>query len=194
MMKKKRLSREEALEEYLVYRRRVRELLDLAQIARDIKRNRYKPEDLLGRGPDRFSQTVGQVLVGLFASLIDRDAAALNIFDVWLVLFPAKKDIIIKIREEVRPHVELIWDYRSKIAFHANRNVYQYVNTYRKFAESHDEITAAMQKVMRLAAELMRDEKNALPNLRADVDPILSAKFPRLASEQIEGLKDYFLA
>jgi len=90
-MRKRKLSREKALEEYLIYRRRVRELLDMAQIARDIKMRKYEPRDLLGRGPERFSETVGDALIGLFASLIDTHPATLNVFDVWLALFLEKR-------------------------------------------------------------------------------------------------------
>jgi hypothetical protein len=63
-MRKRNLTREQALEEYVIYRKRVRELLDMAQIARDIKHRNYKPRDLSGRGPKRFSHAVGNVIMG----------------------------------------------------------------------------------------------------------------------------------
>jgi hypothetical protein len=192
-MRKRDLSRSEALEEYLIYRKRLRELLDLVQIVSDIKGRKYEPRDLLGRGPERFSETVGSVVVAWFASLMDTRKSTLNIFDVWLALFPAKKDKIAKTWARVEPHVRLIREYRNKIVFHANGNVGQYTKTIDKFQEGRDGIVTAMQAVSSLAAELMRDEPTVFPDLRADVDPILKRSRTDLNDEQIEGLKDYFL-
>jgi hypothetical protein len=192
-MRKRNLSRSEALEEYLIYRKRVSELLDLGHIASDIKGHKYKPRDFLGRGPERFSETVGSVLVGWFASLMDTRKSTLNIFDVWLALFPAKKDKIAETWARVEPHVRLIREYRNNIVFHANANIGQYTKTIDKFQEGRDGIVTAMQAVSSLAAELRRDEPTVLPDLRADIDPILKRSRPDLSDEQIERLKDYFL-
>jgi hypothetical protein len=187
------LSREEALEEYLIYRKRVRELLDMAQIARDIKSRRYEPRDLSGRGPERFSDTVRDVITGLFSSLCDTNPAALNVFDVWLVLFPEKKGKIVETRMRVEPQLELIKKYRDVVVCHANKNVRRYVQTRVSFAESHNELVGAMQAVAGLIAELIRDEATALPNLRTEVDPIVRKFLANRDARQIEKIKDYFL-
>lgn len=192
-MRHRNLSREEAIEEYLVYRKRVRELLDMARIATDIKEHKYEPRDLLGRGPDRFADAVGSTIVGLFASLLDPQKHALNAFDVWLVLFPKKKDKINETWDNVKAHVQLIRDYRNDIACHAQKGLRRYVDTVVKFQEARSEIALAMQAVSGLAAELLRDEATVLPSLRAEVDPILRKSFANLTSQQIEELKDYFL-
>jgi len=192
-MRERNLSRSEALEEYLVYRRRLRELLDIVQIARDIKKRKYKPRDFLGRGPKRFSETVGDVIIGLFASLMDPQNHALNVFDVWHILFPERKDKITQTWRRVKPHVQLVRRYRNDVVCHANKNVHRYIETRLRFNESLAEIHDAMQAVIGLAAELRRDEPAVLPNFREEVDPILRNMFPGLRDEQIEGLKVYFL-
>jgi hypothetical protein len=124
---------------------------------------------------------------------MDTRKSTLNIFDVWLALFPAKKDKIAETWARVEPHVRLIREYRNNIAFHANQNVGQYTKTIDKFQEGRDGIVTAMQAVSSLAAELRRDEPTVFPDLRADIDPILKRSRPDLSDEQIEGLKDYFL-
>ncbi len=192
-MRERNLSRPEALEEYLVYRRRLRELLDIVQIARDIKTRKYKPRDFLGRGPKRFSDTVADAIIGLFASLMDPQDHALNVFDVWLFLFPERRDRITNTWRRVKPHVQLVRRYRNDVVCHANKNVHRYIETRLRLNENLAQIHDAMQAVIGLAAELRRDEPVVLPNLREEVDPILGRMFPELGKEQITGLKDYFL-
>jgi hypothetical protein len=193
-MRNRNLSRVEAMEEYLIYRKRERELVDICQIATDIKKRKYEPRDLSGRGPERFSEIIGNVLVGWFASLMDTGSgSALDVFDVWYALFPAKKGKIEEIWEGVKPHVDRIRKYRNKVVFHANKNVTEYTKTIDEFQEGREGIVKAMQAVIGLGAELMRDEPTVLPDLRAEIDPILKKLRPDLSDKQIEGLKDYFL-
>jgi hypothetical protein len=192
-MRNRNLTREEALEEYIIYRKRVRELLDMAQIARDIRDRKYEPQDFSGRGPDRFSVTVGDVMMGLFSSLCDINPAALNVFDVWLALFPEKKHKINETWKKVEPNIQLIRDYRNNVVAHANKNLRRFVETRSKFNEKLAEVHATMQAVIDLGAELSGDEQTILRNLRAEIAPILKKSRPDLSNQQIEGLKDYFL-
>ncbi|MGH9351519.1 MAG: hypothetical protein ACRD18_08095 [Terriglobia bacterium] len=192
-MPTRNLTREQALEEYLIYRIRLRELLDMGQVLRDIKECRYAPHRR-ARGSEEFSDTVGHALMGLFASLLDPQSHALDAFDVWLVLFPRKKGKINKTWKEVKPHVQLIRDYRNDIACHANKSLRRYGQTLVKFQDGRSGIVKAMQAVIDLAAELRRDEPTAIPKLRSEIEPILKKCCPTLSAQQIEGLKDYFLA
>ena len=192
-MRNRKLTREQALEEYLVYRKRMREFLDMAQITKDIKDGRYRPRDLMGRGPERFALTAGNALMGLFASLMDSHQLALNVFDVWLVLFPQRKDQITETWNKVKTHVQLIRDYRNDVVAHANKNLQRYVKTQQRYGHQQQEIGKAMQRVLALAADLLEDEATALSNLRAEVDPVLRRSFPEIGGEELEQLKDYFL-
>jgi hypothetical protein len=200
-MRKRNLTREQALEEYVVYRKRVRELLDMAQVARDIKRRSYEPRDFLGRGPGRFSNAVGNAIMGLFASLLDHHKAALNVFDVWLALFPGKRGKINQTWQAVEPHVQSIRNYRNDIVCHANKSLRRQAETYLTYHKQLDEVVKAMQRVSQLAAELMRDEATALPNLRVETEPILNRALAPLANQlgpeaapaAVRQLKRYFL-
>jgi hypothetical protein len=199
-MRHRNLSREDALEEYVIYRRRVRELLDLAQISRDIRDRNYEPRDFLGRGPERFSHALGNAIMGLFASLLDRQNHALNVFDVWLVLFPAREDKINQTWEVVRPHVQLIRNYRNDIACHANKSLRRQGETYLNHHKHLDEVVGVMQNVSQLAAQLMRDEATVFPNLRVETEPIMNRALAPLVrdfgpDEQpvvLKELKNYF--
>jgi hypothetical protein len=199
-MRHRNLSRDEALEEYLIYRKRVRELLDMRQISRDITGGKYKPRDFLGRGPERFSHAVGNAIMALFASLLDPQNHALNVFDVWLALFPARRDKINHTWGLVKPHIQLIRNYRNDIASHANKSIRRQAETYLNHHKYLDEVVRAMQNVSQLAADLMRDEPTALPNLRAETEPIIERALAPLVGnlgpspqpEVLEALKTYF--
>lgn len=194
VMRNRNLSREEALEEYLVYRKRIGEFLDMVQIAKDIKNGTYQPRDLLGRGPARYSMVVRNVLVGLFASLFDPQKSAMNVFDVWLVLFPEKKSNIVTAWEHVKPHIQLIRDYRNDVVCHANKRPRRYIKTSIKFEEGIDGVHVVMQVVAKLAAELLKDETTSMPPLHEEIRPILKRLWPDLTGERTLQLENYFLS
>jgi uncharacterized protein YaaR (DUF327 family) len=193
-MRQRKLTRDKAIEEYLIYRRRIREFLDMAQMRKDIEEHKYEPRDLLGRGPGRFAELVSDCLMGLFASLMDRQADALNVFDVWVVLFSKKRDKIEGTWKKIEPHVELIREYRNNVVAHASKNLRRHVETRSRFDQRRHGIIKGMHQFLPLAAELMRDEATALPDLRAEADPILRKLFPNQRDRWIQQLADYCLA
>jgi hypothetical protein len=189
-MRQRRLSREEALQEYLIYQIQVYKYFHMFQITMDIVDGRYKPQSSCGHN---FRDTVRDSCTGLFASLMDAQNSALNIFDVWLALFHDKEKKIIETWRKIEPHVELVRRYRNDIVCHANKDLRRYIETLREFSRKKQEIIKAMQEFLDLAAELIRSQPTALPNFRADLDPILRKTSPELGPEQVERLKDYFI-
>lgn len=128
----------------------------MVQIATDILDGRYKPKNPLGHGPDEFVRSVGNAFIGLFASLMDRHAEALNVFDVWVALFPEREKRIIETWETMEPHVELVRKYRNDVACHVNKDPRTYLSTRQEFHERRGEVVGAVIAFSKLAAELMR--------------------------------------
>jgi hypothetical protein len=200
-MRNRKLTHEEAIEEYVIYRLRTCEFLRIFQIALDIIDDTYKPRDPLGHGAGEFIGNLRAVSAGLFASLIDKHTDALNVFDVWLALFPGKKDRIDETWRKIEPQIDLIRDHRNHIAFHANKDPGVYFETYYRFKEKSAEITTAMQEFWKLAVELMNDEGNTLPDLRKEIEPVLKkieaaiyvVNKKTLSETEREELKDYFI-
>jgi len=128
-MRDRRLTRAEAIEEYLVYQIRLYEYLHTFKIVLDIKDAKYKPETPLGHGSDEFLGTLRSLSYGLFASLMDPQNMALDVFDVWVVLYPEKEKRIIDTWKKIEPHIQLIRDFRNDVAFHANKNLRRYFET-----------------------------------------------------------------
>ncbi len=192
-MRDRRLTRAEALEEYLVYQIRLYEYLHCFQIARDIKDGKYKPESSFGHGPAEFLDTLRTTSYGLFASLMDKHNKALNVFHAWVVLYPKSETRIVEVWKKIEPHVELIRKFRNDVAFHANKNLRRYLKTRGSFYEKRVEIIAAMQEFWGQAAELIKEQDKVLPNFRAEIEPFLKKALPEANSGEIEKLKDYFI-
>jgi hypothetical protein len=188
-----KLTRAEAVEEYLVYQIKLFEYLHCFQVALDIIDEKYKPESPLGHGSDEFRITFFILSVGLFASLIDPQNMAVNVFDAWLVLYPGKKERILDAWKKIRPHMRLIRDFRSEVAFHANKNLRRYLKIRGSLQAKSVEVIPAMREFWDLAAELMKEQHKAFPDLGKEIDPILKKAVPSASHEQIERLKSVFI-
>lgn len=192
-MRDRKLTRDEALEEYLIYLIRLYEYLRTFKIVLDIQDGKYKPEVLLGHSPDEFQGTLRSLSYGLFASLMDAQKMALDVFDVWVVLYPKDEERIVATWKKIEPYNQLIRDFRNDVAFHANKNLRRYFETRRLFREKREEVIAAMREFWSLAAELIQKQDQALPNFRDQIGPVLKRAFPGANDTDIETLKDYFI-
>jgi hypothetical protein len=176
-----------------VYQIRLYEYVHTFKLVLDIKDGKYRPESLLGHGPVEFANTFRNLSFGLFASLMDPQNMALDVFDVWVVLYLEKEARIVDVWKKIEPHIQLIRDFRNDVAFHANKNLRRYLKTRRSFYENRAQIMAAMQEFWGLAAELIKEQDKALPDFRNEIDPFLKKALPEANSEEIEKLKDYFI-
>jgi hypothetical protein len=131
------------------------------------------------------------MVLGIFASLIDKQTDSLNIFDVWATLFPNEKPRIDETWARIEPHISLIRDYRNKVSFHATKDLGDYIKAHETYARNEQEIGTAMEEFGKLALDLIRDEQKALPKLRDEIGPVLrNAGVP---DEDLEKAKDYFI-
>jgi hypothetical protein len=192
-MRDRKLTRAEALEEYLVYQIRLFEYLNCFQAALDIKDGKYKPQPSLGQELTQVVATFRNLSFGLFASLMDPQNMALDVFDVWVVLYPEKEAKIVDIWKKVEPYIQIIRDFRNDVAFHANKNLRRYLQTRGSFFEKRAEITGAMQEFWSLAAELIKEQHKVLPNFDNEIEPILKKAVPDASQEQLGALKSIFI-
>jgi hypothetical protein len=193
MRERQGLTRDQALEEYLVYQIGLFEYLQLFQIASEIVDGKYQPENTLGHGPEQFVRTLFNLSIGLFASLMDKDNRAINVFDVWVVLYPEKKQRIVEVWKKIEPHMYLIRRFRNDVAFHATKDLVRYLETRELFQAKKAEVLPAMQEFFDLAAELMKEQQKALPKFPDEIDPILKKARPSASLKEIAGLKSFFI-
>lgn len=192
-MRDRILTRKEAVEEYLSYQIRLYDYLHTVQIILDLKDGVYKPHEILGHGPEYFSETVRNVSYGFFANLMDSQNHALNIFDVWRVLFPDQEKDIVATWERIKPYDQLIKDYRNNVCFHINKDLKTYFAVRRCFRENRPQIMEAMQCFWDLAARLIRLQAVALPDFRSEIHAVLKAAVPDFDEGQLERAKDFFI-
>src|SRR5438128_2633149 len=98
---------------YLVYRQRIKEFLHLFLLWDAMRSGGTPPQNVLGHRAEEFANTLRTATIGWLASLVDEHAAALNVFDLWLKIFPERSVDIIRVRDEIRPHLKLLTDFRS---------------------------------------------------------------------------------
>jgi len=189
-MRERKLTRDEALGEYLVYQIKLYEFLHMFQINLDLMKHKYAPENSLGHKTEDFFATTRVALYGLFASLMDPQPHALNVFDVWVALYPEEEARIRETWRAIEPHVQLMRDYRNDISFHANKDLRRYFRTRSAFQGNADVLVPAMQQFWDLAAYLIRNQSKALPDFAREIEPILRKV---IAEEDIEQAKGYFI-
>ena len=188
-MSGKALSREQAIEQYALYKFRLYDYLRTFQVLIVIKDGRYVPKDEMGHGKEYYISTLRDSLTGLLVSMFDKDRRALNVFDVWEKLFPEKTDQIDLVRRQIGEVEQVLRDYRNKVSFHVEADIREYLRTRGEFQERSKEIVAAMQAFGDLAKETLLAESTTLSEYRAELDTILRKEFPNAG--KIEELLDY---
>ena len=191
-MRNRKLSRREALQEYLVYQIRIYEYLHTFQVGLEIFEKKYRPENPLGHGGNEFFGTFRTQSFGMFASLMDPTQHALNVFDVWVNLYPDETERIRALWEKIRPNIHILRAFRNDVAAHVNKNLGRYFSSRERMFECK-ELIAAMQEFWQLSADLIKKQAKAMPNFREEIDPILRKALHKGADDDIEELKDYFI-
>ncbi|MGO9273384.1 MAG: hypothetical protein ACLQOO_24625 [Terriglobia bacterium] len=191
-MRQRKLTPDEAFEEYLVYQIRLFEYMEMFQVELDICEGSYKPK-VLGHGQAEFSTTVRTYLTGIFASMVDVPKGSLNVFDVWLALYPEdRKDEILRVWKAIESTVDAIREYRNKVAFHASKSLKEYLKVRGSFFANRKDVIKAMQEFLRLAETLMRAQGTIL-GFETRLDRALKTNFPDENAEKLQQLKQYFI-
>ncbi len=191
-MRNRKLTQDEAFEEYLVYQIRIFEYMEMFQIELDICEGKYEPK-VLGHGRAEFASTVRIYLTGIFASMVDVPKESLNVFDVWLALYPEdRKAEIVKVWKDIESTMDAIREYRNKVAFHATKSLKEYLTVRGGFSANRGEVIKAMQQFFDLAATLIRAQ-GTMPDFETRLDRVLKKSFPGQSPEKLQQLRQYFI-
>jgi len=185
----KAISREQAIEQYALYKFRLYDYLRTFQVLIDIMDGCYVPKDEMGHGKEYYISTLKDSLTGLLVSMFDKDRRALNVFDVWAKLFPEKSIRIESVWKQIEQVEQILRDYRNKVSFHIEADLEQYLKTRGEFQTRKGEILVAMQAFNDLAKEVLLAEPTTLSEYRAELGTILRKEFPNAG--KIEELLDY---
>jgi len=162
------------LQLYRVYRLRLFQFLHLFLLYHKMKQDGDVPENAMGHGKSEFASTLQVATLGWLASLVDQNSSALNAFDLWLTLFPARHSEIEAVRAAIQPHLETLKMFRDNVAFHANKSFERQIQKYDLVCSP--EVSDATDKFFGLCIKLIREE-DSIPALKEE-----KAKYSNAAS------------
>ena len=142
---------------YLIYRQRIDEFLHLFLLWEAMLAGGSAPKNVMDHGPDHFANTLRTATIGWLASLVDENKSALNVFDLWLKIFPERRARILEVRSEIRPHLKLLIYFRNNTAFHANKSLARHLNV-RQAIIRNPALTAATQSFLNLCIDLLKND------------------------------------
>ena len=151
------------LQLYRVYRVRLYQFLHLFLLYLQVKQDGVVPENVMGHGKSEFATTLQVATLGWLASLVDQHPGALNVFDLWLRLFPARRSEIEAVRAAIQPHLETLKKFRDEAAFHANKSFERQSQAYDLVCSP--EVSNATVKFLDLCITMIREE-DSIPALK----------------------------
>ena len=159
------MSREEAIERYVVLRLRTEDIKRLSFLVENLFAGRIQlPSDAPFTSAD-LKDTVRTAFFGWLATLTDKDKRAVYAFDPLLTLFPEKQAQIIKVQVECEACHGVLQQFRTNVAFHSRADITAHIRARRALTEENTflDLESARQDFQRLMTELISEELNAVP-------------------------------
>lgn len=164
---KRRLTRQEAVEQFVILRLRTEEINRLDYLLRALKHRRISvPADSPFSAGD-LADTVRTALFGWVASLTDKQNKAVYAFDPLFMLFPHKRPEIIKVQIELEACHAPLHEFRSNVAFHARSHIAAHFKA-RKGLRDEDtflDLVSAIHDFRDLMARIVAEEARLIPEL-----------------------------
>jgi len=110
-------------------------------------------------------ETVRTAALAWFSTVADK--SGLNIFDLWLRMFPRYQRRITIFRRAIQSQLDKIRSFRNNTAFHANPTFAEFFAPRVVVMDDREEIAAALKKFLKLAVFLLRREHWADPDLQS---------------------------
>ena len=184
-MNNRKLSRKDALEQLIICRQRLAEALHLFTLWDDLRKGKITPALNPIETPEDYLETLRTAYLCWLASLFDKTKQAINIFDVWVALFPAERGEITRIWQENKAAFELLRDFRNNTGFHGNVALAEHLRT-RKLVLGSKPIEKAGHDFFGLAIRMLRIER-ASP----DFQNAVKAKFAELGIDPAGFLRRF---
>lgn len=166
---KTRLSREEAIERYILVRLRAPEIKRLAFLVEELSgphgRVEVAQDAFFSRADLR--DAVRTAFFGWFATLTDTDSRAVYAFDPLWVLFPGHGNQILKVQVECEACYEVLQQFRNAVAFHNSAELSAHFKARQALMEEGNwmNLEFARKDFLRLMEGLMAEELKLIPEL-----------------------------
>ncbi len=181
---KKQLSREEAVERYILLRIRAIEISRLGFLLEALHDGRIEiPGDAPFTRAD-LKDTVRTAFYGWFATLTDKDERVVYAFDPLYALFPNKQNQICKVQVECEVCHSVLQQFRNNVAFHSRAEFAAHVRARRGLMtdDASLELTFARKDFQRLMTDLISEELSAIPELPQALTELGISHHPAFAS------------
>lgn len=184
-MNNRKLSREDALEQLIICRQRLAEALHLFTLWDDLRKKIITPSLNAIETREDYLETLRTAYLCWLASLFDKTRQAINIFDVWIALFPAEQAEVTRIWQENKAAFELLRDFRNNTGFHGNITLGEHLRT-RKQVLGSKPIEKAAHDFFGLTTRMLRIE-HASP----DFQDAVRVKFAELGIDPAGFLRRF---
>lgn len=195
-MRKRKLAYEDVVGESIVYAIRIRQFRDLVAAWTP-----YKDADQEDEQRRDIAGTLKMATFVWFTSLMDTQGSAVNVFDVWVTLFPALENEIISVWQRIEPGVRDIKRIRDKTGAHGTKSLTEYIRVRRTPLDTTKAMTVTIEEFLGLArkmrnkfCEFLKDSDQSSEYrrcLRQIVDKIGSEL--KIDWGQTQGLFEYLL-
>ena len=178
-----------ALRKYIVYRIKLMEFFDLSALRQELDSGRLSSPMSLRDGK-HIAESLRTIQISHLSIFIDK--SGMNVFNLWLSLFPDATDEIEKVRSTIEAPWEVIRKFRNKVGFHVD-NPEAFFRTRREVVEKAPVIQPAIVAFTDLAKALVKreDELVGFIDELANVAPELEFAWQRPKS--LSELKRYLL-
>jgi len=163
----KQMSREQAIEHYILLRLRTEDIRRLSFLLEGLHEKRIQlPSDSPFSQAD-LKDTVRTAFFGWFATLTDKDCNVVHAFDTLIILFPDSKARIIKIQQECEGCHGVLHQFRNNVAFHSRGKVAAQIKARQNLRgkDTFRDLESARMDFLGLMESLIAEESRAIPKL-----------------------------
>jgi hypothetical protein len=180
---RKKLSRPDAIEHYVVLRLRVEDINRLDFLLNGFYEQRIiLPVDSPFSAKD-LKDTVRTAFLGWFASLTDRDGKAVYAFDCLFALFPERRPRIYMVQAALEAVHEELQQFRNNLAFHARSKVSAQIAARMNLRHENTflDLVSAIHDFQNLMKSLRAEELTAIPELPKVLEHLHVNRHPAFA-------------
>lgn len=145
---------------YLSYRFKLNELIHLHFLFHALN-NGNCGESIVGVSTELVLMSVRTVALAWFSTVVDKNG--LDIFNLWLKMYPQYQKRIAFYRSLLDPHLVLIRTFRDRTAFHAQPTFLKFFEPRVRFLEKAKDVSKAVQHFLDLARFLVKREHKCDP-------------------------------
>ncbi len=149
---------------YLAYRFKLNELIHLHLLFHALNDGSCG-ESIVGVSKEQVLMSVRTVALAWFSTVVDKNG--LDIFNLWLKMYPQYQKRIAFYRSLLEPHLVLIRTFRDRTAFHAQPTFLKFFEPRVRFLEKVKDVAKAVQKLLDLAKFLVKREHKCDPDFYA---------------------------